>query len=648
MQLERIRLRAFGCFQQQDFDLSDGINLIFGPNFSGKSTLVNAIFFSLTGKPIVPRVEASAIKNANAYSGTVGLQFMENGERYMLYRATGKRIQLRCERNNGWHILFDEKRVRAAEATLQKQFGIMHDRLALTAFLREGEIFEFLARQPATRRDILHTLLGIDRLIEVRERFIDTRRLAKREQTRLKSHQSSLRFSAQNAHKAEIERIEANLKRLEAAYSTETGDAELIAEWMQHQKRLQTQLNALMREQAETLGGFTDIAHLRTMTTTIETAVKEATGLEAKREKLIQHIGSLESQIAALTTVCNTLRALIESDDGHCPTCYQKVERDVVQRIVDEKEKEKSQQRAELAYHKQKLDEETGNLDSRRELEQRLQTLQTHATRLEQLARDINDIQTELRALEARLNEKGVGAISESRHSHPGHPLLSHRTKKKPDFDNGKIGAETELTKNSAPTSQDKRQLKAQIDSERKRLDKLKQEEAVRLDRLKALQQVNREVAHVEKTLLSLELACAGVEKTIETLQRQILKPAEEELHLWLEKMELFGRTRIDLQRQHLLPSVTIDGVDRSLMLLSGSEKMFLYLCFKVALAKVLGNPGFFVFDDPTLHLDGKRKALMVDFIHQLAEEHQVVVTSYDEDVRAGLAGAHLIEMNRE
>jgi len=626
MQLERIRLKAFGCFQQQDFNLSDGINLIFGPNFSGKSTLVNAIFFTLTGKPIVPRVDASAIKSASAYSGTAGLQFMENGERYMLYRATGKRIQLRCEKNNGWQILFDEKRVRAVEAKLQNQFGIMHDRLALTAFLREGEIFEFLARQPATRRDILHTLLGIDRLIEVRERFIDTRRLAKREQNRVKAHQNSLRFSAQNAHKTEIERIEVNLKQLEAAYSTETGDAELIAEWMKHRNRLQTQWNALTREQTETLGGFTDIVPMRTLITKIETAVKETTGLEAKREQLIQHIGSIESQIAALTTVCNTLRALIESDDGHCPTCYQKVEREVVQRIVDEKENEKSQQHAELAYHKQKLDEETGNLESRRELEQRLQTLQTHANRLEQLERDINDIQTELNALETRLNERGV--------------LIDAETT------DGKITGNSQ-SPHSAPTSQDKRQLKVQIDSERKRLDKLKQEEAIRLDRLKVLHGVNKEAAQVEKTLLSLELACAGVEKTIETLQRQILKPAEEELHHWLEKMELFGRTRIDLQRQHLLPSITIDGVDRSLMLLSGSEKMFLYLCFKVALAKVLGNPGFFVFDDPTLHLDGERKALMVAFIHQLAEEHQVVVTSYDEDVRSGLADAHLIEMNR-
>ena len=55
MRLERIILKSFGCFDRRDFDLSDGVNLIFGPNFSGKSTLVNAIFFALTGKPIVPK-----------------------------------------------------------------------------------------------------------------------------------------------------------------------------------------------------------------------------------------------------------------------------------------------------------------------------------------------------------------------------------------------------------------------------------------------------------------------------------------------------------------------------------------------------------------------------------------------------------------
>ena len=623
MLLERIRLKTFGCFQQQDFELHDGINLIFGPNFSGKSTLVNAIFFTLTGKPIVPRVDASAIKNAKAYSGTAGLQFVVNGERYQLFRATGKRIQLRSEKNGAWQVLFDEKRVRVTESLLQERFGIMHEQLALTTFLREGEIFEFLARQSTTRRDILHTLLGIDRLIQVRQRFIDTRRIAKREQGRIRSHQNSLRFNAQNVNEAEITRIEAKLKDLEAAYGAETGDSALIAEWVQHQSRLQKQLDTLTQQQNEALGGFNDIGQLREIITTIETAVQEASGLEAKRDELIQQAGRLESEIEALTNVCNTLRTLIESGEQHCPTCYQQVEREVVQRIVDEKEKEKSQRSAELETHKQSLETETENLKSRRELEQRLQTLQALSTQFQQRAKDIDNIQTELEALTSRLSERGV--------------------------------QQSEQTPSDTLATFDKPQLKAQIDSERERLGKLKQEEAVRLDRLGALQRVNKDAAKVEKTLLSLELACTGIDKTIEALQRQILKPAEDELHHWLDKMQLFsvsdentGQTRVDLQREHLLPSLNIDGADRSLMLLSGSEKMFLYLCFKVALAKVLGNPGFFVFDDPTLHLDGERKTLMVDFIHQLAEEHQVVVTSYDEDVRSGLEGAHLIEMTRE
>ncbi len=615
MQLERIRLKAFGCFQQQDFELHNGINLIFGPNFSGKSTLVNAIFFTLTGKPIVPRVETSAIKNAKSYSGTAGLQFVVDDARYQLYRATGKRIQLRSEKNGAWHVLFDEKRVKVTETLLQERFGIMHEQLALTTFLREGEIFEFLARQSTSRRDILHTLLGIDRLIEVRERFIDTRRIAKREQGRIRAHQNSLRFNAQNANEAEIARIEEKLKGLESAYGTETGDAELIAEWTQHQNRLQTQFDTLTRQRNDALSGFNDITKLHEMISIIETAIQEAIGLEEKREEILQQNARLDSQIAALTNVCNTLQSLIDSEDRHCPTCHQEVEREVIQRIINEKEKEKSQLCTEFETHKQALETETANLKSRHDLEKRLETLQTRLTQFQRCEQEIGTVQSELAAVTARLNERGI----------------QQRTSKASET----VGV------------LDKSKLKAQIDRERKQLDKLKQEEAVRLDRIGALHRVNRDAANVEKTLLSIELACAGIDKTIATLQKQILKPAEEELHRWLEKMQLFGDTRIDLQRQHLLPSLTIDGVDRSLMLLSGSEKMFLYLCFKVALANVLGNPGFFVFDDPTLHLDGERKALMVDFIRQLAEEHQVVVTSYDEEVRAGLEGAHLIEMNR-
>ncbi|MXV78061.1 AAA family ATPase [Candidatus Poribacteria bacterium] len=616
--LERVRLKTFGCFQQRDFELSKGINLIFGPNFSGKSTLVNAIFFTLTGKPIVPRVDAAAIKSAKAFSGTAGLQFVVNDETYLLFRGTRRRFQLRQKQDEAWHIVFDDKRVKVVEDMLKEKFGIMHDRLALTAFLREGEIFEFLARQPSTRRDILYTLLGIDKLIEVRERFIDARRLAKRERGRIQSHQNSMRYNASNPNKTEIENIETRLKKLETAYSMETGDAELIAEWKKNREQIQKQVEKLTTESSETLSGFTDLNQLQEMIKTIEEAVEKAKGIEKEREILIQKIGSHNSQITAITNVCNTLKTLLENGDGHCPTCQQKIEREIVKKIIQEKDTDKVNLTKELQTFEKTLSEQTDDLQSRKKLEQRLQILKTCATRLEQIAQEIDKYKTEITKLTTQLNNKGMSESTTETHSDESFAQL------------------------------DKGQVKKQIDSDRKKLQKLKQDEAVQLDRLKRLQKVNLEAEQVESTTLSLELACAGVEKTIDTLQRQILKPAEKELHHWLEEMKLFQKGRIDLQRQHLLPSIQIDGEDRSLMLLSGSEKMFLYLCFKVALSKVLGNTGFFVLDDPTLHLDGERKALMVDFIRQLAEEHQVIITSYDEDVRSGLEGANVIEMKRE
>ncbi len=618
MLLERVRLKTFGCFQQRDFELSKGINLIFGPNFSGKSTLVNAIFFTLTGKPIVPRVDAAAIKSAKAFSGTAGLQFVVNDETYLLFRGTRRRFQLRQKQDEAWHIVFDDKRVKVVEEILKEKFGIMHDRLALTAFLREGEIFEFLARQPSTRRDILYTLLGIDKLIEVRERFIDARRLAKRERGRIQSHQNSMRYNAPNPNTSEIENIETRLKKLETLYSMETGDAELIAEWKKNREQIQKQVDELTRESSEILSGFNNIAHLQEMIKTIEEAVEKAQGIEKEREILIQKIGSHNSQITAITNVCNTLKTLLENGDGHCPTCQQKIEREVVKKIIQEKDTDKVNLTKELETFEKTLSEQTDDLESRKELEQRLQILKIRETRLKQITQESNKYEIEITKLTTQLNNKGMSESTAETHSDESFAQL------------------------------DKGQLKKQIDIERKKLEKLRRDEAVQLDRLERLQKVNLEAEQVENTTLSLELACAGVEKTIDTLQRQILKPAEKELHQWLEEMKLFQKGRIDLQRQHLLPSIQIDGEDRSLMLLSGSEKMFLYLCFKVALSKVLGNTGFFVLDDPTLHLDGERKALMVDFIRQLAEEHQVIITSYDEDVRSGLEGANVIEMKRE
>ena len=146
--LKRIILKSFGCFDRRDFDLSDGVNLIFGPNFSGKSTLVNAIFFALTGKPIVPRVGLPAMAQSGASSGTAGINFRNGEQSYQLFRSTQGEVQLRQKEENDerWRILFTGKR--SADEDLRKQFHFSYHYLAAATFLREGKFLSFSRGSP--------------------------------------------------------------------------------------------------------------------------------------------------------------------------------------------------------------------------------------------------------------------------------------------------------------------------------------------------------------------------------------------------------------------------------------------------------------------------------------------------------------------
>lgn len=627
MLLERIMLKSFGCYDRKNFDLSEGINLIFGPNFSGKSTLVGAIFFALTGKPIIPRVNPPSMARSGASSGTAGLGFCNQESRYRLFRSTNGDVQIRRLENGEWRIQITGKRT--ADTELQQIVHLNHHHLSAASFLREGEIFEFLTRMPASRRDILYALLGIDRLIEVRKRFIDGRRLSKREEKRVQEHQRSLRVTSVKGHGEEIKRLEEELKALEAQYESltrkgaEDGDALLIVELSQTRTRLQQQIDALGKERASILSGFTDPAHLREAIKAIETAISEAQGLEAEREKVIQEVGVLTSQIRTLGGECETLHQFINNQRGHCPTCHQPIQRDTILHIIEEKSSAQEKHQRELDQKQAILNKHTDDVSTLRELDQRRQLLLNKVEMLERVETQFSELQREIKTVVDRLNILQPSAP----------PQRDTTVEAQPD---------------AAQTAENRRRMKSKIDSLRARLSTLNAEEAVLAHKLQELQRVQTEADKMLRTRLSFELACVGVEKTIETLQQQMLQPAEEELQRWLKRMNLFERVSVDLKSQHLLPSLNINGAERNLMLLSGSEKMILYLCFKAALSTVLGNNGFFVFDDPTLHLDEERKDLMISFIQQLAANHQVIVTSNDTDVRDALTDSHIIETTGE
>ncbi len=75
-------------------------------------------------------------------------------------------------------------------------------------------------------------------------------------------------------------------------------------------------------------------------------------------------------------------------------------------------------------------------------------------------------------------------------------------------------------------------------------------------------------------------------------------------------------------------------GDELSVENLSGGEKISLALATRLALTKLISNPGFMILDEPTIHLDEERRKKLIDVIKAVNEVvPQILVITHDEEV---------------
>ena len=86
MKLEKLRMRNFRKFKNEEVKFADNLNLIEGENNAGKSSLFYAIYFALTGDAFNFRSPKEYI-NFDATQMRVDLEFSSNGTRYFIRRS---------------------------------------------------------------------------------------------------------------------------------------------------------------------------------------------------------------------------------------------------------------------------------------------------------------------------------------------------------------------------------------------------------------------------------------------------------------------------------------------------------------------------------------------------------------------------------
>ena len=171
MKLHRLIVRNFGIFRgKREFDLDDNMVTIYGDNFTGKTTLSQAIYFAVSGKGLTTGLKPKDLVTSDETSATVGIVYSISNQTYRTYRSSRGDVQHELLENQEWQQVDSEDLKFPSLNQQQWQIG---------CFLKEEELGEFVTKTPANRRDLLNQLLGIERLMSVQDSFIKVRRLAK-------------------------------------------------------------------------------------------------------------------------------------------------------------------------------------------------------------------------------------------------------------------------------------------------------------------------------------------------------------------------------------------------------------------------------------------------------------------------------------
>jgi len=278
--IKSLRLDNFRSFNQAQFDFVPGQNYIFGQNWQGKSSVVDAIGFALFGVDIFPKkvagtaVSSDHLVNEGSKRGSVELRFDHDGCEYSLYRSLpGRRVSLKKA---------DQEvavGIRTVAEKLLSLLGVDVKLFQNIFFSDQDELRKSLDFSPEERRVFIERLLGVE---EWKQR-IESLRATRRSLEGFLEDLTSGRLGAFLTHLEEME--------------------EEVASKQEELSELQSSIRAAKQNAPK------DVQELRS-----------AEGRSQYAVGLLQH-----KQLQIETNLKNEERMRDGVRKGRCPTCTQKI-----------------------------------------------------------------------------------------------------------------------------------------------------------------------------------------------------------------------------------------------------------------------------------------------------------------------------------
>jgi DNA repair protein SbcC/Rad50 len=674
--IKAVDLENFISHKMTRIAFDRGITIFIGNNGSGKSSVIDAITFALYGQHT--RKANKNLVRRGSDSASVNVRLSVGSKVYEAHRRLGSNGQ-------SLYAMFDEvlDSENIVSSTIvsgeRKQFGdsmsgevakilgIDYKKLRIAAIVQQGELSSIIDSQPREFKELLNSLIGIDRLdnayLTMNEVISAFRERLRADNEGLDDKQIGSIKTAINAQMIELRDAEGQFLGLGDRKDSLKEELHLTEKEIQRMEPLILQSRELQATEDSVINYINgkrgslaqEIAKLERHLDEARNALKLISDKESVEINL-QMIGSeledLELSIEHNENESGRLKGILEcakriefKKDGRCPVCGSPVHVEI-QKIFDncniESEiRKKNNERKEMSIEKAGLKKEKEMMDEKRKKIESAEKFLS-STSIEGF-RSVRDLEVELQrkrndldnvsAIVDRANDPRRLEIDEFSSS-----LVKKIIKLREQIEGLNIQEYTDSKLRRSRLSTELLEVNAKLGAAGAVISGC-------LNRINAS----------NKILLELESA-SELLSNLENIRSQVFNrdgPVASSLRIWAlrilslkasEYLSMFrtGISRIELAEKarevQIVCYGSFGGIDMNS--LSGGEKVAVALALRLAIAQMMSSNklDFIVLDEPTTHLDVEKRKSLVRIISDSFREglgplSQIIVITHDAEI---------------
>jgi len=602
--IKSLSIRNWKAFADKRITFSDGITFLVGQNGVGKTTLLDGICLSVTGKSL--SVDFQELVRNPQLPAKIHLDLDVNGNQVSITR------NFRRDRKLPSEIIIDGKRKGMGWDDLSSSVldvlsvdDMFFNRLT---YMSEGEVFRYLQDPPSEALNArVQDIFGIASLQELKE---FNERIVRNVSSSIKDISSELKTirAGKLVEDSEITATQEYLDKKKEKEKTIQEERDALSKQIREineEKRKYEHLRGLLTEIAEKYGPEIKRTSRESLDDALIEALKafdsEISIEEENQRKNEASVGSVQNRISYLRDIESLLESVIagteEKTEVPCPVCKRPVDKTLAERLINETTQQIEEAEKEL-----------------HEIQDASKALQEKINRLRQKARKLRDYDTNLNTFLKSLLERVKPLTIEKADLH-----LSSL--------NASLKEKSEAEKSKASQLDD---IKKEIEQKTRYLAELKAEskQAARLKLLK-----DRLHLSYERQMLA-EMLTSALESTLhEQKDRNLSHVYRWISELW-QKFRPESRWKIVLDEKGII-RVASDERQYDFAHLSGGEKTVLLVLARVILCRLLSTKiDFLMIDEPLEHLDIRNRRSLLNFLVAVCRKNiipQMLVTTFEE-----------------